>query len=82
MNKTKILLFANLRDYVGSKSIDVEFPTKTTVAELKTLLVEKYPRLSLAKDSMMVAVNREYASDEQLIPPNAEIAFFPPVSGG
>jgi molybdopterin converting factor small subunit len=31
---------------------------------------------------MMAAINREYAADEQVIPEGAEIAFFPPVSGG
>ncbi len=31
---------------------------------------------------MMAAVNHEYAAEEQVIPPGAEIAFFPPVSGG
>jgi molybdopterin converting factor small subunit len=31
---------------------------------------------------MMAAINREFAADEQIIPLDAEIAMFPPVSGG
>jgi len=77
-----ILFFATLRDYVGAKTLEMKLPPETTVAELKTLLVEKYPRLSPARGSMMAAVNREYAADAQTVPPDAEIAFFPPVSGG
>jgi molybdopterin converting factor small subunit len=49
---------------------------------LKELLVEKYPKIASAQKSMMAAVNREYAASEQVIPLDAEIAFFPPVSGG
>ena len=82
MNQIKILLFASLRDYVGAKTIELELTTVTTIADLKELLVKTYPKLSPARNSMMAAINREYAADGQLIPLNAEIAFFPPVSGG
>jgi molybdopterin converting factor subunit 1 len=82
MHKVKVLFFATLRDYVGSKSVELEIPFGTTVDELTDLLVVTYPSLEKVKDSMMVAINREYTADEQVIPEGAEIAFFPPVSGG
>ena len=82
MHKVKVLFFATLRDYVGSKSVEVEIPVGLTVAGLTTMLVKTYPRLEKVKDSMMAAINREYAAEEQVIPPGSEIAFFPPVSGG
>jgi molybdopterin converting factor small subunit len=31
---------------------------------------------------MMLAVNTEYADDEMRIPPEADVACIPPVSGG
>ena len=80
--KTKILFFATLRDYVGAKTVELEVPAETTVAELKNLLVKRYPKMALAQNSIMAAINREYAADEQVMPRDAEIAFFPPVSGG
>jgi len=82
MNKIKVLLFATLRDYVGAKTLDMEIPAGTTVTELKALMVKVYPKLAPVQDSMMAAINREYAPDEQVLPIDAEIAFFPPVSGG
>ncbi len=82
MNKVNIFFFATLRDYVGAKTLQMDLPTKTTVGELKERLIETYPRLSPARDSIMAAINREYAGDDQLIPLNAEVALFPPVSGG
>jgi molybdopterin converting factor subunit 1 len=75
MNHVKILLFATLRDYVGARSLELEIPPGTTILGLTELLER-------VKDSMMAAINREYAADEQVIPEKAEIAFFPPVSGG
>jgi molybdopterin converting factor subunit 1 len=80
--KIKIVFFASLREYVGAKAIELEVPADTTVAGLKELLVETYPRMLPAKDSIMTAINREYAASDQGIPFGAEIALFPPVSGG
>jgi len=82
MIRVKILLFATLRDYVGARSLELEIPAGTTIQGLTETLVKTYPRLEKVKDSMMAAVNRSYAADEQVIPDKAEIAFFPPVSGG
>lgn len=82
MNKVRVLLFATLRDYVGSRSIEIDIPSGTTVGELTGLLIEKYPRLGKVKEMMLTAINRQYAAESQIIPENAEIAYFPPVSGG
>jgi molybdopterin converting factor subunit 1 len=80
--RIKIFFFATLRDYVGEKAIELEIPVDTTVAGLKALLVNTYPEMMPAQNSIMTAINREYAANEQIIPPDAEIALFPPVSGG
>ncbi len=82
MLKVKVMFFATLRDYVGSKAIEMEISSGTTIQALTDLLVVKYPRLEKVKDSMIAAINREYAADDQIIPEDAEIALFPPVSGG
>lgn len=82
MHRVKVLLFATLRDYVGAKAVELEIPAGTTVCALLDLLTAKYPRLEKVRHSMIVAVNREYAAGGQTIPENAEIALFPPVSGG
>jgi molybdopterin converting factor subunit 1 len=80
--KIKILFFATLRDYADARMIEIELPPDTTVATLKELLVLRYPKMAPAQNSIMAAINREYAGDEQIIPLGAEIALFPPVSGG
>ncbi len=82
MNRVKILFFATLRDGAGCKDADLDLPLGATVADVKTLLAEKFPGLEPAMPSALVSVNREFAFDEDVIPDGAEIALFPPVSGG
>jgi molybdopterin converting factor subunit 1 len=80
--RVKILFFATLRDYVGDKTLELEIPEGITVANLKESLLTRYPKMIPAQSSIMVAINREFAADEQVIPLDAEVALFPPVSGG
>ncbi len=82
MNHVKLLFFATLRDRAGSKSMELDIPTDLTVQGLKDKISSEYPNLSAAMSSVIITINREYAFDEAVIPPNAELAMFPPVSGG
>ena len=82
MNHIKVLFFATLRDRAGIKSIELDIPAETTVQALKDLVVDAYPGLQGTMDSVVISVNREFAFDESIVPENAEVAMFPPVSGG
>lgn len=46
MKTVTALFFATLRDRTGVRSIELEIPPQTNVAEFKTLLIEKYPVLA------------------------------------
>lgn len=81
-NKLAVLFFATLRERVGTKQTQVELPSGATVRDLKDFLVIQYPGLDQAMRTCIVAVNRQYAKDEEILPVGAEIAIFPPVSGG
>ncbi len=50
MHKVKVLFFATLRDYVGTKSVELEIPFGSTVGGLTDMLVATYPRLEKVKD--------------------------------
>jgi molybdopterin converting factor subunit 1 len=82
MNHIKLLFFATIRDKVGVKSVEIDLPENITVKGLKDKLSTDYPSLKDSMRSVLVAVNHEYAFDDALVPQNAEIALFPPVSGG
>jgi len=82
MNRVKLLFFATLRDRAGTKSMDLEIPADLTVQGLKEKLAAEYPKLKESMSSVLITINREYAFDDAIIPQNAELAMFPPVSGG
>ncbi len=82
MNQVKTLFFATLRDRAGVKSIEMQIPPQTNIADFKALLIEKYPALDTLMKHTLVSINHEYVFDETIIPESAEVALFPPVSGG
>jgi len=82
MNHIKVLFFATLRDRAGIKSVELEVPAGMTVQALKEKLASDYPALNETLKTVLVSVNKEFALNEATIPQNAEVALFPPVSGG
>jgi len=82
MNHVKLLFFATLRDRAGTKTMELDIPPDLTIQGLKDKLSVEYPRLKESMSSVLITINREYAFDEAVIPQDAELAMFPPVSGG
>jgi molybdopterin converting factor subunit 1 len=82
MNHVKTLFFATLRDHVGVRSMEFEIPAETTVSSFKSILIQRFPVLQGSMSHTLISVNKEYAFDNAIIPDAAEIALFPPVSGG
>ena len=82
MNHIKVLFFATLRDRAGTKSFELDIPAETTVQVLKEMVINAYPGLKETMDTVVISINREFAFDEALVPDGAEVALFPPVSGG
>ena len=83
MTRVKILLFATLRERMGgANSIELTLPDGATVHALKAQVAREYPALEQNMKSVLTTINREYAFDEAVLPDGAELAMFPPVSGG
>ena len=82
MNRVKLLFFATIRERAGTKSLEMDVPNDLTIYELKEKISVEHPNLRESMKSVLITINREYAFDEAVIPLNAEIAMFPPVSGG
>jgi molybdopterin converting factor subunit 1 len=80
--QVKVLFFATLKDRAGISEILLDLPEATQVLQLKQMLGDRYPALRQALPSALVSLNREFAFDQDAIPAGAEIAIFPPVSGG
>lgn len=75
-----ILLFANLREEVGSERLVIIEKREINVQQLKKWLEDNYHLQTL--DKVMVAINEEFVTDEDIVKPGDIVAFIPPVSGG
>ena len=78
----EVRLFARAKDLAGAERISLEIPASATVGDLRAALGERVPALRPLLPTLLVAINNDFADDRQQIPSNAEIACFPPVSGG
>ncbi len=78
----RVLLFARARDLAGQPSVEITLPEHATVADLRRTLGEAHPSLLPVIPRLHVAINNDYAADSDPVSANAEIACFPPVSGG
>ncbi len=78
----RVRLFARAKDIAGADVLSVELPPNAVVADLRCRLVAHLPGLATLLPRSAVAVNEEFAPDEQPLTEGAEVALLPPVSGG
>jgi MoaE-MoaD fusion protein len=78
----EVRLFATLKERAGQQRVRVELEEPASVANLLTTLGAEIPALAPALDSVLIAVNREFAFPDYLLAAGDEVALFPPVSGG
>jgi molybdopterin synthase catalytic subunit len=75
--RVQIRLFAALRERAGTRELELELPDGARVGdalERISTLTEGVP--------VVMAVNREYAADTDVLQAGDELALIPPVSGG
>src|SRR5690242_9895951 len=72
-----VRLFAMLRERAGTSEVTLELPEGARVSDALAELQDIAEGLPL-----VMAVNREYAAEDQVLDPGDELALVPPVSGG
>jgi molybdopterin synthase sulfur carrier subunit len=84
--KITVLYFAKLREAMERDREELELPADvTTVAALRTWLVARGAPWDAAFGEtrrLRAAVNQDMARDDTPLTAGAEVAFFPPVTGG
>lgn len=84
MNLT-VRYFASLREALGEQQQVSGLLAPVTVASLRQHLAGTSPAHAealLAGRAVRCAVNQAMVGDDALVPEGAEVAFFPPVTGG
>lgn len=80
--QVRVLLFASLKDIVGSRELHLETPELITVGDLISQLEATYPRFKDYRSILLTAINEEYVDKSAPVSAGDEVAIFPPVSGG
>jgi molybdopterin converting factor small subunit len=76
-----VQLFASYADLLGAPTVDLPITPGTTVNDLLHSL-RSLPGASSLPPAPRVAINRSFASADQLVSSSDEIALIPPVAGG
>jgi len=81
VGEVSVKLFAGVAELAGVKELRV--PVKHfTVAEVRRALEIKFPQLTPLLSRSAIAVDGRYATEDESLCSNSEIAIIPPVSGG
>jgi molybdopterin synthase sulfur carrier subunit len=75
----EVLLFAHLQEEASKPVLQIDCEN-ISVSELKEVLIKKY-NVAIS-NKIMVAVNEEYANEDDNIQTGDVVAMIPPVSGG
>jgi len=78
----RVRLFAALREAAGCEAVELDLPGPATIGRLRRQLAERLPSSAEMVARAMFALGTEYATDATEIPPHADVACIPPVSGG
>jgi molybdopterin synthase sulfur carrier subunit len=82
--KVTVRYFASIREALGAgETVDV--PTGTTLGQLRDRLIARSDAHAgaLARGkALRTALNQVMANESTSVPEHAEVAFFPPVTGG
>lgn len=76
--RVTIKLFAGLKERAGASEIEVDLPDGARVRDA----IAAIEHLAPPGLCLVLAVNRMYAGEDQLLSPGDELAVVPPVSGG
>ena len=78
-----VLFFSVLRDLVGSESLRITLDSgQVTMGALLDSLYRDYPALQDWDSRLLLAINAEFATRDDLVNEGDEIALMPPVQGG
>lgn len=83
MNATHltIMLFAGVAELAGQREFSLTWPGGTA-ADLRSHLQQRLPAASTLLARCAIAVGERYCLDDEQVPPGADVAVIPPVSGG
>ena len=80
--KIHVQFYAQLRDLVGMRELDIDLAEDATVGDLLEKVYAQQPALRSHDKSILIGAGVEFVDRNYELKPNEEIAIMPPVQGG
>jgi MoaD family protein len=80
--KIHVQFYAQLRDLVGMRELDLDVAEGATVRDLLEEIYAQQPALRSYDKSILIAAGVDFVDRNYELKPNEEIAIMPPVQGG
>ena len=80
--KVRVQFHAQLRDLIGIRQLDLEFPNGATVRDLLEQVYVQQPALRGHDKSVLIGAGLEFVDRNYKLKPGEEISIMPPVQGG
>jgi len=80
--KLRVQFYAQLRDLIGVRELEVDLSDGATVRELLDQIYAKQPALRSHDKSILIGAGLEFVDRNYKLKPGEEIAIMPPVQGG
>lgn len=80
--KIRVQFYAQLRDLIGIRELEVDLTEGVTVSELLEVIYAKQPTLRFHDKSILIGAGVEFVDRNHKLKPGQEIAIMPPVQGG
>ncbi len=78
----RVLFFATVAELTGRREMEFESAGQPDAGSVFNHIIRQFPSLESRRDSIIIAVNSEFARPDTPVRDGDEIALFPPVSGG
>ncbi len=80
--KVRVQFYAQLRDLIGIRELDVDVAEDATVHDLLEKIYEQQPALRSHDKSILIGAGVEFVDRNYKLKLGEEIAIMPPVQGG
>ena len=80
--KVRVQFYAQLRDLVGMRELDLDVAEGATVRDLLEEIYAQQPALRSHDKSILIGAGVEFVDRNYELKPDEEIAIMPPVQGG
>jgi molybdopterin synthase sulfur carrier subunit len=78
----EVEFYSYFKEFTGTGHVTESLEPGSRVCDLIQRLVQRFPKLAAAQNSMLIAVGLDYQKGDYRLKPGDRVALFPPVQGG